>query len=805
MSNSNRKIITFIFAAIFSVCCLFAQDESEWYWNKPISKIEFEGLKNVRKSELTGITSSYIGIDFTESSFNELLDRLYALDLFVDITPFAKHLSKNSDEVLLVFQVEESPVISSITFSGNKKIRNGELRELIKAKTSDVYVESKILLDERTLRDHYLEKGYTASKVTHTAETTDDGVKIVFHIDEGANTVIKKIQTQGNTIVSERSLKMKLKSKELGLLKDGAYQISTVEQDKQVILNYYQERGYIDVAVLDVKVDSVLNESKGRRELTLTYIIQEGSKYTYGGIEITGNEVFTTDQLLSYMTLKKGDVFNNIKFQEGLTGIAGLYYENGYMANDFYPVPSKDIEHHEISYNLTIRENVRSHIENIIVKGNTKTKDYVITREIPLEPGDVFCRDKVVNGLRNLYNLQYFSNILPEPQQGSEANLVDLVVTVEEQSTTAVQFGMTFSGVTDPNAIPISLYAKVENTNLFGEGKSISASTTISNVEQSVDFAYSQRWIGKLPVSFSSSLSFAHKQSSTTVNRFLPDISLDQYYYYMNYDGWTASLNNSLSRRWTPDYAILTLAGGMSNSLTNYVYNENIYSPVNLGISLFANRWGVLNSLWGSFSVDARDINYDPTKGWFASERLGWYGLVPGLEKEFFLRSETTLEGYLKLLDIPITDTYSLKMVLAGFTTVTGLFPVPGCTISESNRLYIDGMFNGRGWTEAYKNSAAKGQAMFSNRVELRVPVVPNMLGIDGFWDAVAVKPTFDRLVNSTKIEDFYFSFGPGIRFLIQQLPLHLLFAFRYRVVDGKPKMADNPFQFVLSFNIVNK
>ena len=92
---------------------------------------------------------------------------------------------------------------------------------------------------------------------------------------------------------------------------------------------------------------------------------------------------------------------------------------------------------------------------------------------------------------------------------------------------------------------------------------------------------------------------------------------------------------------------------------------------------------------------------------------------------------------------------------------------------------------------------------MLSNKVELRMPVVPGILGVDAFWDACAVKPSYKDLNNLT-LDDFYFSFGPGIRFLIPQLPLHLMFAWRYRVQDGQPKWADTPFTFVLSFNIVN-
>ena len=797
----NRKIVSILFFLIACVSFLSAQDDSEWYWDQPISKIEFNGLKNVKKSELTGITSSFINQKFTVDTYTEVVDRLYALEFFEDITPYAKHASANNNTVLLEFEVVEKPVISAINFSGNKKIRNGELREQIKMKASDICVESKVLVDERIIRNYYLQKGYTSSSVSHKIEEKENGVEVTFIINEGASTVIKEIRFTGNNIVSSRSLKNKLESKEVGLFKDGAYQPSTLELDKQKIITYYRERGYADVNILDTDIQSELNEEKQRNEITINFVIQEGAQYTYAGLQISGNEVFSEKDLIHQQKLKVGAVYNETKFQEDLSALVAVYQENGYMNNEFYPTPIKDSDRHEISYKLDIREHSRSHVENIIIKGNSKTKEYVITREIPIESGDIYSRDKIINGLRNLMNLRYFSNVVPEPQPGSEENLVDLVWNVEEQSTSSLNFGMTFSGVTEPDKLPISLFFKIENSNLFGEGKTISSSITLSNSEQSLDFTYSQGWIGNLPISFSQTLSLSHTYATSLVNFWDPNLNMSQRFYYMNYEGLSASLSSALGRRWALDYAILSLGGGLTNSVVDNIYDQGLYVPVDTGVSMYANRIGLVNSIFTSFSVDNRDLSYDPSKGWFASERLTWYGLLPGIEKEFFLRSDTKLEGYLKLMDLPVTDAWSFKLVFAAYTGIHCLFPTES-GISESNKLYIDGMFNGRGWTEAYRSS--KGQFMLSNRFELRMPIVPGIIGIDGFFDAAALKNTLSE-ASSLSIEDFYFSYGPGIRFLVPQFPLHLLFAWRFRVQDGSPKYDANPFQFVLSFNITNR
>ncbi|MCQ2584114.1 MAG: outer membrane protein assembly factor BamA [Treponema sp.] len=819
MKSFFKKLLVLVFFSV-QVFALFAQEEDdEWFWNKPISEITFEGLKNVKKSELNGFIDIYLGQPFDEDNYSDMLDRLYAMDLFEDIVPYAKH-AKKAGEVLLVFQIEERPVVTSVGFAGNTEIRNGELREKISVKASDVYVESKVLMDERILREYYIQKGYTDAKVGHRIEKTDSGVKVIYVVDEGSHVVISKINIQGCTIFSERSIKSKLALKEVGFLKDGAFQKSTLEADKQTIISLYNERGYMDADFVDVVLSTEENKEKKRNEMTITFIVQEGPQYIYTGTTFMGNEVFATEKLAGYIKLKEGSVFNYTKFQEGLMGITGLYYENGYMSLEFAPTPVKDSDRHEISYKIGIREHSRSHIENVLIKGNTKTKDYVIRREIPVEAGDIFSRDKIMNGFRNVYNLQFFSSVMPEYEMGSEENLINLVYTVEEQSTTTFQFGLTFSGTgltssANNVAIPFSVYGKLENSNLFGEGRSLSVATNISPTEQSVDFSYGQNWIGNLPVSYSQSLSFSHTSATSYRLDFDPDGNIDDTYNFFNYEGWTASLGTSIGKRWYPNFAILSLTGGLSNSITDYVYDQGIDIPLNSGIGFFANRAGVLNSVWTSFSMDGRDISYDPSKGWFANERLSWSGFIPKFEQEFFLKSDTKLEGYVTLFNIPVSDNYNFKAVFADYLNLQTIFPVAArngdAFLSDSNKVYIDGTFNGRGWNDI-SSLRSKGKALLSNNMEVRIPVVPGYLGADLFFDTVAVKSEVKDMFTGLKPDDFYFSFGPGVRFLIPQFPLRFLFAWKFKPEDGKIKWAGNcekyngeTFQFVLSFNMTNK
>lgn len=804
----KRPAMVLALITMFVMCpvTIYAQDsasatasEDGSYYNKLIREVKFKGLKSVPEKDVEGVANAFIGRPFTDELFEDLCNRIYSLDLFDDIEPQAVVDSRRKT-VSIVFTVKEKPVVRKIAVQGNRQIRTAEIKDAVTLKEKDVFVSGKVLISERAVRDLYLEKGFTNVKVTSATKETEKGIEITFKIDEGRSTVITNLNFKGNKVISSKTLKSKLQLKEVGLFNKGAFQESMLEQDKQAILTYYRNNGYIDADVIDITREIKVNEDKKRDELTITFVIQEGSIYTFGGIKFYGNTIFSDEKLQSLVKLQTGKVYNLAKFQESLMAVADLYYENGYTSNRFNPIENKDSDNKIISYVFQIGESVRSHVESIVIKGNNRTKDYVIRREIPVEAGDIFSKDKITIGMRNLYNLQYFSSVTPDVLGGSEENLVNLVIGVEEQSTTSIEFGVTFSGVSNPDDLPFALFLKWQDSNLKGLGKSIGVSSSISTDEQSVSLNYGENWLWGLPVSSSVSMGFSH--SSLTCQRLVidGDGNVDDDNYYMDYEQWRWTLGWSIGRRWTPNWAILSLSAGVSGSLLNNEYDEDSWIPIDGTVSENSNSWGWSNSIWTSFSVDARNINYDPSAGWFASQRLSWFGLTPW-ETEYFLKSDTKLEKYFTLLNFGITENYTFRLVLEGYTGLTVEIPAPDTAIGRSSLLYVDGMFNGRGWTNIYNDY--RGQAMWSSNVELRAPLVPGVLAVDWFADAVAIcdKPAD---LGNLSVEDFFFSTGPGIRFCIPQFPLRLLFANTFKVVDSQAEW-QNHWKFVLSFNIINK
>jgi outer membrane protein insertion porin family len=184
-------------------------------------------------------------------------------------------------------------------------------------------------------------------------------------------------------------------------------------------------------------------------------------------------------------------------------------------------------------------------------------------------------------------------------------------------------------------------------------------------------------------------------------------------------------------------------------------------------------------------------LYYDPSNGYYFYERFGIYGLLGKPEREHYLRNDNKAEFFLTLLDIPVTETWSFRTILGLHTGLSLIFRQPGRdvgslrpTVEEANKLAVDGMFNGRGWNSEYR---IKGLALWENWVELRIPLVNNLLAWDFFFDAAGVELTQGYYFRKGNfgIDNMRFSFGGGLRFTLAQFPFRFSLAKRFRTVDG--------------------
>ena len=810
-----KKVIA-VTILLLSVNFLWAQAPDNWYENKPISSIVFQGLNSVSKSELDGIFDSFKGKPFSDETYSEILQKLYALDYFSDIVPKAMPADIDYQYVRLEFDVTEKPVIALIKITGNHQISRGDLLSKILLKKGDIYNDIKKNSDEQTIKNYYIEKGYaTVSVTSNVSDNPQGGLTLEFTITEGKQTIVSSVSFQGNTAVGEKALKGVLVTKPAKFLVKGIFKEAALEEDKAAIQQFYGERGYIDAHVENIVRDIDTESDSQKNMVKLTYVIMEGEQYTYGGTTFEGNKIFSTEDLTAKIRLAPGAVLNMTKFEQGFQAVADTYFENGYTSNYINRAMQRDSATKKASFVITIVERSRSHIENIIIRGNKRRKDAGIRRELLFEPGDVFSKSKFTDSLRNLFNLRYFSTVVPDVQPGSEQDLIDVILNVEEQSTASIQFGVTFSGVSDADSFPLSLFVQWQERNLAGRGNELSVNATAATDKQTIQLGYAENWFLGHPLTVGFDLAFTHKSLfdyQDVVFPYGPFKSRAEFEqnkdlanaYRMRYDRMETTFGIHTGYRWYPRYCTITLRGGINFSLGKNFYNTALYRAADPTVRRQQAQWRLSNSFWTRLSFDGRDLAYDPGKGWFLSEQVSFFGLIPKAEDEYFFRSESKAEAYFTLVNHPVSEIWNLKFVLAFYSGFSFQLPMPNSIISESSKLGIDGMFTGRGWMTL--GGTGKGNVLLNHWVEFRWPLAHGILSFDFFLDSAAVKKNLTDL-KTLSINDYYFSFGPGLRFVIPQFPLRLMFANTFKAENGKMKWGNGKgadWRFVLSFSIPN-
>ncbi|WP_461255003.1 outer membrane protein assembly factor BamA [Treponema sp. R80B11-R83G3] len=780
------------------------QSSDEWYQGKPIREIVFSGLRNIQQSELDALMNPYKGRVFSNNVFLEIQGKLYALEYFERLEPGILRYNAAGSEVILKFTVVERPVVGRINFTGNSGLRRAELNDVITIKTGDVFNQAKVRTDIEAIKNKYIEKGYPNVSVTSSqTQSGDSSILLVFQITENEKISITKIEFQGNTRFPSNTLRGQLSLKAKSLLNDGAFQESKLLADREAVTKYYHERGYIEMAVRDV-TRTVVGNDKGTN-LILTFMIEEGAEFRFGGVTFEGNVIFTTAQLDKLVTSKKGEIVNMTRLEMDLQRVADLYYENGYIFNSIIRNPSRNYQTNTISYHITIVERDRAYIENIVIIGNNKTKTSVILREIPMESGDIFSKVKIMEAMRNLYNLQYFSNIIPDTLPGSTENLMDLVFTVEEQPTTEIQFGFTFSGSADPDTFPISGLLKWNDRNIAGSGNELGIELNSSVIDSTtLSVNYLHRWVMGLPLSLGTDLSASYSKRYATMdnqppffygnetNFAFPD-GFSSYGDYINknktptrdflmeYEQWYLSLGFSTGYRWTTFMGIFGINGGMRFGIIQNSYDAELFRPFDPALRERNNEWNPKNSMWFSLSLDQRDIYYDPSKGYYLYNRMGFYGILD-LEREHYIRNDIKAQYYFTIFNFPVTEKWNFKSVFAFHAGLSTIFWQPGrydlFLVEDVNKLAVDGMFIGRGWNSAYRN---KGYLLLDSWVELRFPLVNGILAFDFFFDSAGIeteqgfyfgKNSKDE--SNFTIENMRFSYGGGFRFTLPQFPIRI-------------------------------
>jgi outer membrane protein insertion porin family len=419
---------------------LKAQD----FEGKTISElsIKYSGAKTVDEARIRNLMNTKAGTTYRAEALDNDIRTLFASGLVDDVRFLAEPAGGG---VRVIAEVTTRPELVGVGFVGNTVFKDQKLAKESKLKTGSALSDEQILEARRNIEKYYQGYGYPDVSVTHrTQPTAREGASdLIFVIDEGQKNEVRDIRFNGNHNFTASELRKEMKTKEKGwfswLTKSGRFESTQLDTDQEAITDYYQSKGYLRVQV-DVTREPVSND-----RVDLVVNINEGDKYTVNGVSFGKMSVFQSDELYPALTLNSNSAYSSKKMRDDVTMIRSYYGSRGY-ADVVVDPHITDAGPNRVNIHYKITEGSRYRVGKVNIEGNTKTKDKVIRREVPLKPGDWFNSVELDTTKARLENLQYFSDVQASGSPGG-SGYRDVNVLVEEKATGSVGVGLGFSSI----------------------------------------------------------------------------------------------------------------------------------------------------------------------------------------------------------------------------------------------------------------------------------------------------------------------------------------------------------------------
>lgn len=433
---------------------------------------------------------SYVGLSPGDGYDRNRLDRalkdLYATELFADVT-----IRDRQGE--LVVEVRENPVVNRIVLEGNKRTKEDKLKEEIKLAPRQIFTRSRARADVARIIELYRRQGrFAASVQPKIVQLDQNRVDVVFEIEEGPKSKVRKINIIGNENFSDGELRGEMATREAKWFRlftsNDTYDPDRSAYDQQKMRQFYLTQGYADFRV----VSSVAELTPDRKDFILTYVVEEGERYKFGEVDLESQiRDVKPENFKGLIPVKKGDWYNAKTIEdtvESLTETVGLL---GYAFADVNPRFNRDKENREMSVTFVVNETPRVYVERVDINGNTITKDKVIRREFRLAEGDAFNSFRVKRSRDRIQSLGYFQEKFEiEQKQGSGPDKVILEANVEEQATGELQVSAGFSSL---ERFILSL--NVRQRNFRGMGQELRAGVNWSNFSKSVELGFTEPYL----------------------------------------------------------------------------------------------------------------------------------------------------------------------------------------------------------------------------------------------------------------------------------------------------------------------
>ena len=555
--------ITLIIILLFQSILSWGQDNDISYdavKEYTIANIAVTGDFTYENYIIIGFSGLSVGdkISVPGKEISSAIKRFWRQGYFSEIQIYADKIE--NDSVWLNIYLKQRPKINEIKFYGVKKSEQEDIEKKINIKRNDILTADLTDRIKVLSKNYFSEKGFDNAEITVVqkpdAEKGLANLDII--VDKKQKIKVHDIIVSGNNSLSitkiDNAMKKTNRPTLLNFFKSKKFIKSLYETDKNSLIEKYNEIGHRDAKILK---DSVVHIDSTHVDIYLT--VDEGKKYYFGNMSWSGNTVYTTDVLDTYLNIKKGDVFNQKQLDKRLNGdedaVMSLYKDNGYLFSQVDPIES-GIVGDSINFEFHLYEGKPATINNVIIKGNDRVYEHVIRREVRTRPGDIYSQNNLIRSLRDLAQLQLFNEeklyrsdlIQPDIESGT----VDIAYNLETKSSDQFEFsagispqgpilsvGVKFTNFAIQNLFRPSMYRIVPQ----GEGQTLNIKAQASGqYYQNYSISFIEPWLGgRRPNSLSAAIFYAVQTGLSERYQNAINSNLSQYYAYNNGMGCTAT------------------------------------------------------------------------------------------------------------------------------------------------------------------------------------------------------------------------------------------------------------------------
>ena len=448
-----------------------------------IASIAPEGNARIDSGAILRNISSRSGDIYDTEQLRNDMKNVFKMGYFDDVRLKVEDTEKGK---AVVFEVKEKPVITQVIISGHDELKEDDIREVISVIPNTILNAQKIREAVDNIKSFYKSKGFYNTEVTpELTYPLADRVKVEFRIKEGEKVFIKDIKFLGNDSFKDKELLKVMGTKEKGLLfwftDSGVLKRDILDQDIARITSFYHHHGYIEATV---GMPEITQEGEW---LFITIEVSEGNRYKVGTIDLTGDIIGDKEELLYLLKIRDEEYLSRNILREDILRLNDYYAENGYAFAEATPTVNTKKEEKLVDIVIDINKGDLVYINRITIKGNTRTRDKVIRRELLIREKGIFDSRALRDSHRRLLRLDFFEDVSITPEPTPDKTKMDLVVEVKEKPTGAFSIGAGYSSVDN-----LMFMAEISQNNFLGRGQRLALSAQVSGTSARYNIAFTE-------------------------------------------------------------------------------------------------------------------------------------------------------------------------------------------------------------------------------------------------------------------------------------------------------------------------